>query len=255
MSEQAVQFGRATALAGVLTDVGAGESSLPILVMPRSARLHRAGLSRLTVELARAARASGVRSLRFDLSGCGDSGAAIPGESGEAATVNDISDAMDYLARSNPERRFVLLGVGADLAVIHRVANNDTRVTGVISINGPGFRTLRYWLIRCVRLLSPTQTGRSVPAAKDSAADRSDRDDFAHRVQFLAARGVRMLHIYTGGATERYFNHARQFWSMLPPLDTHGRVAVAYLPTADDSLAFRDDRVLLLDICLDWMLR
>jgi hypothetical protein len=255
MSEQAVQFGRAASLAGVLTDAGAGESRLPILLMPRSARLHRAELGRLTVELARAARASGVRSLRFDLSGCGDSGAGIPGESGAAAAVNDIIDAMDYLARAHPERRFVLLGVGADLAVIHRVANSDTRVAGVISINGPGFRTLRYWLIRCVRLLSPVPTRRAVPAAQDSAADGPDRDAFAHTIQALAERDVRMLHIYTGGATERYFNHARQFWSMLPPLATHGRVAVACLPTADDDLAFRDDRVLLFDLCLDWMLR
>ncbi len=261
MSEQAVQFGAVAALSGVLTDAndgadgGGAGSNLPVLVMPRSARCRRADLSRLSVELARAAHASGVSSLRFDLRGCGDSGAGLPGAAAEPAAVNDILDALDYLARSNPQRRFVLLGVGADLAAMHRVANNDARVACVIAINGPGFRTLRYWLIRCARLLSPTRILRTIPAAMDSAAAGGDRGAFARTVQALADRGVRMLHVYTGGATERYFNHANQFWSMLPPLNTRGRVAVAFLPATDARFTFSDDRKLLFDICLDWMLR
>ena len=262
MSERAVQFGRTGTLAGVLATptataaATAADDALPLLVMPRSALLKGAAPRRLTVELARAARERGLQSLRFDLGGCGDSGERPAGETDDAAAVNDVCDALDFLARPDPQRRFVLLGVNADLDAIVRVAAEDERVAGLVSINGPAFRTGGYWLRRCARALVFSGSGRP-DDSEGRAAGRlaRDRHAFAAAIQVLADRGVRMLHVYSGGATAREFNHARQFWSMLPPLRTNGRLAVAHLPAADRGFTCREDRGQLFDICLGWMER
>lgn len=255
MSERVVQFGRTGTLAGVLSSGVVAAPTAPLLLMPRSARWPGAA-RRLAVELARAAGERGVDALRFDLGGCGDSGERVAGESDGAAAVNDLCDALDFLARPDADRRFILLGIGADIDALYRVAAEDTRVAGVISINGPGFRTWGYWLRRVTRALAFPQSGRrDENAVRTAGALANDRLAFANAVQALADRGVRTLHVYSGGATARDFNHARQFWAMLPALRTNGRLAVAHLPAADSAFTCRDDREQLFNLCLEWMLR
>ncbi|MBS0388424.1 MAG: hypothetical protein JSR15_08065 [Proteobacteria bacterium] len=254
-----MQFGRNGTLAGVLTTAAVDAPARPLLLVPRSARMQDSAARRLVVELARAAAARGLNSLRFDLGGCGDSGDRLAGESADAADTNDIFDAMDLLSSTDADRRFMLLGVGADIDTLQRIAMDDARIVGLISINGPAFRTWGYWLRRCAQAPRFARRGpRDAHEAGAAAATGSlgrDRNAFAGAVQALADRGVRTLHVYPGAGGGPPFNHARQFWSMLPPLRTHGRLAVAYLPAADQHFSCRDDREQLFDLCVDWMLR
>jgi len=265
MSERAVQFGRTGTLAGVLTEASADVPALPLLVIARSASMQCAAGRRLSVELARAAREHGLHSLRFDLAGCGVSGARMTGESAADAASNDIFDAVDHVSRARPDRACILLGIGPDIDAIYRVAVHDPRIAGVISINGPAFRTWSHWLRRCAQALSLSwwwrrdsreQLAGDVGGEQDAAGVLAgDRQAFAAAIQALADRGARTLHIYSGGATARRFNHARQFWAMLPALRTDGRLAVGYLPAADSGFTCRDDREQLFSICLEWVLR
>jgi len=265
VSERAVQFGRTGTLSGVLAEPEADAPALPMLVIARSASMQNAAARRIGIELARAALGRGLHSLRFDLGGCGDSGDRMAGESVADAASNDIFDAVDHLSRARPDRPCILVGIGPDIDAIYRVASHDARIAGVISINGPAFRTWNYWLRRCAQALSLSWWWRR-DSREQLAADvggeenapgvlASDRHAFAAAIQALADRGARALHIYSGGATARRFNHARQFWAMLPALRTDGRLAVAYLPAADSGFTCRDDREQLFGICLDWVLR
>ncbi|HHO68021.1 MAG TPA: alpha/beta hydrolase, partial [Gammaproteobacteria bacterium] len=74
MKERVVTFGPERNLVGVLTQPDQVRPDLPVLVFLNAGLLHRVGPYRMHVDLARQLAARGYASLRFDLSGRGDSG-------------------------------------------------------------------------------------------------------------------------------------------------------------------------------------
>ena len=83
MRERALTFGPAN-LVGILTqpDPDVAVPDAPAVVILNSGILHRAGASRMYVQVARTLAEEGMTSLRFDFSGIGDSevrrGESIP---------------------------------------------------------------------------------------------------------------------------------------------------------------------------------
>ena len=75
MREEAVVFGRASALVGVITDPPAGgrPAHAMAVILLNAGLLHRVAPNRLYVELARGLAAQGFAAFRFDFSGIGDS--------------------------------------------------------------------------------------------------------------------------------------------------------------------------------------
>ena len=83
--------------------------------------------------------------MRFDFSGIGDS-TIVNGDMLETERViKDTHDAMSYMAESYNLSDFVLCGncTGADIA--HRVAVNDSRVSGSVFLDGYRYRTWKYY--------------------------------------------------------------------------------------------------------------
>lgn len=126
-------------LFGVLTEPrspGPRARTCVILLNPGS--VHHVGSNRMHVAWARRWAADGLRVVRFDLGGIGDSLAA-PGrpdnETYSPRAVPDVQLLMRELARTHGIERFVLCGVCSGAYVSFRTALEPGPLAGVIPIN------------------------------------------------------------------------------------------------------------------------
>lgn len=138
MKEQALLFGKAKSLVGIMTKPPSsfGGDGLPAIILLNAGMLHRVGPNRLYVKMARRIAASGYTVLRFDLSGIGDSRIRGDNLPFEKSSVIETREAMDHLSMKGNIDRFILVGIcsGADLA--YHTACADSRVAGAVMING-----------------------------------------------------------------------------------------------------------------------
>jgi len=245
--------------------------------------LHHVGPNRLHVSLARRLSGAGLRSLRFDLSGIGDSGPRQNALGRDESMVSETQEAMDALAASHGVDRFVLFGIctGADQAV--RVALADARVVGAVLVDGYAYQTLphklRYYLARLARphswwnvlsLQHPAfhrrsaphagRAGRARPAPEDEAgADgiprpgiyvRPPRAEAEARLRTLADRGCRLCVVFT--PTPRV-SSASQFGEMFPALRRHPAIRVAYFKGSNHVFTLVASQDALMRTVESWM--
>lgn len=136
MKEKAVLFGKFNSLVGVVTTPDAPDgTSRPAIILSNAGLIHRIGPNRIYVKMARVLARQGFTVLRFDLSGAGDSKARPDHMPVEEYTIDDVLQAMDFLAAAEGSQEFVLGGHCAGAFHSFRTANRDPRVSGVILIN------------------------------------------------------------------------------------------------------------------------
>jgi len=135
-----LRFGPAGSLFGVLAEPpeeGAAARRNTAVLFLNVGHNYRIGPNRLYVHMARALAACGFRTLRFDLSGIGDS----PGTSGPRqgnyyakGSEVDVSAAIDRLGAEGCTR-FWLMGVCSGSFVAFQAALADPRVSGQVLMN------------------------------------------------------------------------------------------------------------------------
>lgn len=139
MNEDAILFGASKSLVGIVTDPAEGGSSRPAVILLNSGIIHRVGPNRLYVMLARRLARAGFVTLRFDLSGIGDSVIRRDNLPFERSSVQETQEAMDYLAATRGVNRFLLAGICTGAVVAYHTARADQRVQGTLLINGQGY--------------------------------------------------------------------------------------------------------------------
>ena len=231
MIERVVQFGSVASLCGVLTEptLEHAIADVPPVLLINSGILHKVGSCRLYVKLARALANAGVTTLRFDLSGLGDSDVRRDALSFEDSAVAETQEAMDYLTRLRGCDSFQLAGLCSGADVAHMTAVVDPRVVGMASIDARTHVTPAYWWhnykpklfkakywVSWVRLRAggnrpPTWTGSpDDPSLEVPTYVRviPPRDELAAELRTIAARRVNMLYLFTDGLD--FYNHAGQ---------------------------------------------
>lgn len=137
----ALNFGPAKRLFGVLTEPPSTDRSRPAVVMMSIGANHTVGAAAHYPRLAGALAAIGYTSLRFDLSGIGESKPA-PGEKENFpypdCGVDDVKAAMEELRRRGHER-FVLMGLCSGGYHAFRAAAVSDNVVGVVAMNSQTF--------------------------------------------------------------------------------------------------------------------
>jgi hypothetical protein len=267
MIETAHQFGTHGGLAGVLCQpTDAGPPGAPAVVFSNVGFNHRVGPNRGWVELARVLAAAGVPSLRFDLSGLGDSEPRgdAPNDSERAAL--DLSEALEFLEQRGVARRFVLVGNCSGVDSLHVVACRDERVAGAVYIDGYAYRNFGYrwrrlladwsrpgwwwgWLARKLRGGGrPQDQGEQQQLWK---RDIPTRERFAADVDALVQREVKLLFVFTGGMHPVY-NYRAQFHD---GFGHRGRVDVEFYPLYDHLFSRAAWRAALNQRIRDWMAR
>lgn len=281
MRETAVRLGPWRSLIGVVTEPerGAEAPGAPFVLFLNAGILHHVGPHRLHVKLARRLARLGIRSLRFDVSGCGDSGARQDRVGRPESLVRDTQDAMQAMATLHGAREFVLFGIcaGADQAV--RTARADPRVAGAVLVDGYAYETpLHFAKYYAGRALQPTTwwhilsrqhpalrtltsrpqqvDGGAAPARATAAPPRlgvyslPPRETAEAELASLAARGCRLFFVYT--PTHRY-SHATQFASMFRSLAGHSCVSATFLPNSDHVFTLLASQEALMAAVESWL--
>lgn len=233
MTEQPVCFGAGGRLVGTLARPAGAETEVGIL-LTNAGVIHRVGPHRINVKIARQAAAIGCASLRFDLSGLGDSQLARESVTWEEQAVRDMRAAMDYMQSATRVRRFVIFGIcsGADNGLAAAAA--DSRVAGLFLVDGYAYPSWKTPWIRIARAFRPAHILRRLPGwlmewgARIGSAvmrilraefnrDEADFDrnvptraGFADQLQKLVDRSVAVYLLYSGSLHTSY-NYAGQF--------------------------------------------
>ena len=135
MREEVLQFGE-PARVGVLTRPAAACAPNCGLLLLNAGMLPRAGPQRLHVELARAAAAQGIASLRFDHAGIGDSPAADGDGDVVSQVVSETRDAAAWLRRLSGCGPIAAFGICSGAETALRWAADAPGELGAILVNG-----------------------------------------------------------------------------------------------------------------------
>ncbi len=263
MREKAVVFGPHRTLVGVWTEARdpANSIDVPAVIILNSGLVPHTGIWRLHVRLARALATIGVPSLRFDLSGIGDSEPPRDALPLEQIVRRDIDAAATYAREAQGIGRLVTLGLCSGARDALATAGRRDDVSGLVAIDLVA--DLRTWQFKAVdiggRLLNleswtNTLTGRNrrmeslvrmVTGGEAAPADDREptevaagvrtmltRDDLASQLAPLVDRGTRLLFLYSAGLEENY-NHRAQFEEALPDLAKAPEVEVDFFPKAN----------------------
>ena len=271
MTEQGVEFS-GQSLVGVLTNADEeSDAGQPIVVFLNAGMVHRVGPNRLHVRLARELALCGFTSLRFDLSGIGDSPARTDGASLRDAGLRDVRDALAFVANERRGSTFVLVGLcsGADLAF--KAALADKRVVGGVLIDGFPYHTFRSGMHRRARQYAWHLRGRNwrklvgadnpvlrrlrrSPKAVPSPGsfrqrDVPSREEATAGLHALTERGVRLLVV---GTPDRDYSYRRHFADTFPTVRSD-RVQVTFFPDADHTFTLRANQDRQIRTITEWI--
>jgi dienelactone hydrolase len=269
--EIVVRFGEADSLVGIVTPASDRAGSTAVVLL-NAGVIHRVGPHRMNVRLARHLAARGFTAMRFDLSGIGDSRAALGDLSFRERSVVETRAAIDLLAREHGASRFVLFGLcsGADNGLATALV--DPRVVGLAMVDPFTYvtkralarklvtkaknlggvrqtlawglsvaqRTVRAKLAQPAPTEEPTQYGRVAPRA----------DEFLGWLRQLLDRGVGIFAMYSGALGERY-NDEDQLFEVFPEL--RGRVDRAWFSSANHTFTAEAEMMRLIERTTDWV--
>jgi pimeloyl-ACP methyl ester carboxylesterase len=273
MTETPVLFGPDSSLVGILTQPASKNRAAMAFLMFNAGVISRIGPHRLNVKLARALAEAGETSLRFDLSGQGDSRSAIAGGDFWSQAISDIRSAMDHLEQTCGIRRFALIGICSGAVSVFAVARVDPRVSAVLMFDGHWYRTrwtlpVRHWkrfratswgasALALRRRLAGVFVRRDAPAADEQPVASATpanppRAEFVRSVQALVDRHVAAFFVYSGSAIE-YYSYANQFRDAFKREAFFNKVRCDFCPEVDHTLISLEAQRRMIGIVRGWV--
>lgn len=276
MIESAVQFGPEQALIGVLTQPD-GQTDVPEVayLLFNAGVIPRIGTHRLNVKIARALGSRGEVTMRFDLSGQGDSRHVGGGGDFRAQAIRDLRAAMDHLEQTLGVRRFALIGVCSGAVNAYWTSLADARVSGLLMVDGFWYRSrwtrwVRHWkrfraipwshVVAAVKRRLPgfgTAHKHQPDAAdglfaEDSALANPPREEFALAMGSLVARRTAVFLLY-GGSVIDFYSYRGQFRDAFAGEPWLESVRCDYRPEIDHTFVSLEVQQNMIDLVLGWM--
>jgi hypothetical protein len=163
---------------------------------------------------------------------------------------------------------FVLVSLCSGTDNAHPVSVRDSRVKAAVFIDGYNYPTLRFHVKREVlRWVSRNHWRRALhrrfPEKFGLTLDSRRRPDeifkreFPERAAFerdlavMVDRGMQLMLVFSG---ETNYAYEDQFWDWLERKDWNGRIKVEYRPRANHTFTFLEERRVLLDHVVEWIL-
>jgi hypothetical protein len=258
VTECCCHFGRRGGLSGIITEPE-GMARRMGLVLVSAGLSPKRGPFRLYAELARRVARDGVRTLRFDLGGLGDSRSEYGGHPLEERTRLEVRAAVDHLVGCYGLEGVVLGGLCSGAEDSFRAAESDPRVTGVVMVDPFSYRT-RGWLWRHILYRATRRLLRALglhrPLMRAPARRQGGRSLVTYRymgraessriLRVLVKRESRVHFIYTGGARE-LFNHPGQLQAMFSDIAFDGRVTLDHFPHVGHTQMLEADRLTIVE--------
>lgn len=269
-NEEAILFGMHQNLVGVWANASgdAASDSKTAVIMVTAGVIHHSGPFRLHVELAKQLSRQEVPSFRFDLSGIGESLAVGAAGTSLDRAADEIAQAIDLLSERFGIEKVILFGLcsGADDAI--HAATIDARISGVIAMDGCGYRVPAFHLYRAKDHYLPRlfkfgkwvsvlqrRLGRSEETPQslqfgDDIREFPTQEIAQSQLLKLAQRNTQLHFIYTGGVTD-YYNHDSQFDAMFPELTDVPEISHHYFKDMDHVAFLCEDRWILTEHIVD----
>lgn len=276
MAEQTLILGSENHLVATLLPGAAGSASPPrcVAVLTNSGVIPRSGPHRMNVHLARRFAEMGIPSIRFDMSGLGDSRRSSGTLPVVQQWVADTRSVMDTAQARFGCDRFFMVGFCSGAEVAHLVALEDKRMRAAVLWDLYAYptpqsmlRTVLYRLRRAgVRNVVRKVLARALPMlraigqggaeAKEGRAVEVSQvppaDEYARRIQTLVDDGVELMFSYCGGEPE-WFNHHGQFRGMFGRYAFFDKVAFSYLDKSDHLITRREAQQTFTAMVVQWL--
>jgi hypothetical protein len=274
MAEHTLILGTENHLVATFTPADGTVSGTPRMValLTNSGVIPRSGPHRMNVHLARRLAAMGIPSVRFDMSGLGDSRRATSTLPVVQQWVADTRSVMDAAQSRFGCDRFVMVGFCSGAEVAHLVALEDARMRAILLWDLYAYKSLQthvrtfFFRLRRAgfagavkkawgRLVLAMRSKKVVEARSDRAVDVSlvpPLDTFARRIQTLTDGGVELLFVFCGGEPE-WFNHSGQFRSMFGRYPFFDKLAFNYLQISDHLITTQEAQVAFLQMTEQWL--
>lgn len=276
--ESTVAFGVDGRLSGIVTRPITAEANRSGIwcLMPNSGVVPRCGVSRLHVRLARALAAVGVSSLRFDLSGLGDSERSRNGEDPMEMAQRDLAAATAFVRETMGSRGECWVGLCSAAYDAIRFASNCSSVLGIVAIDliseyRNKKHVVTHYLKRMGSAESWIQTARSPLRSFGILANRlamrapqTDpeswlgvrpplrRSELRISITRLSERNVGQLFVFSGGLSENY-NYTGQFRDVFSEEAQSEHVTDVFLEEAGHNFDTWRDQERLCGIIVDWV--
>lgn len=276
MQERTLILGDERHLVATLTELPAGSSPPPcVVILTNSGVIPRTGPHRMNVHLARQFAAMGIPSIRFDLSGLGDSLRHSSPRPVMAQWVADTRAVMDLAERHFHCPRFAMIGFCSGAEVAHLVALEDPRMRAALLWDLYAYPTLRSRLhtiayrmqragvlglaqksIQRAQTLAGRVVGRKAhtpPPKAPSAVPSSvpPKEVFAQRIQTLVGQGVELCFAYA--LQPEWFNHPGQFQRMFSGWAFARLVSFQHLDRCDHLLTQQSSQTAFSHMTMRWM--
>ena len=281
VAEKAVAFGPDRSLVGVWTTPGndAWGASRPAVLLLNSGVIHHAGIWRLHVRLARALAADGFPSLRFDLSGIGDSERREGAGTIEETVAKDVDDALAYVRDDRGVSETVMVGLCSGARDSLEAAERAPGAVGAVAIDLlADLLTRQHYVVHFGRRLLRAQSWRNTLTGQNAAMhrllralrgksaphsramyrgvvgirDTMSRPHLSEVVSTLLERDAKLLCLFSSGL-ERNYNHESQFRNALPELTSHPNLEYGYFPAADHTFSRVVEQTALISRIAEWM--
>lgn len=264
MKEIACQFGDQQHLVGVMTKPENVDINKPTFIFINAGLLSKIGPHRLYVLMARSLAKLGFMTLRFDLSGIGDSAdIGLQDKTLEQRKIADIQSAMDYIAEIEGCKKFVLSGLCSGAEDSFRSAVEDSRVSGLYLIDANAYETkkskIRFNLTRPLRktlkllgwYTKKDKTNSEVISSVDiDFLEALPREESESKLKQLLSRQVKIKYVFTGGVYHNY-NYKNQIYDMYD-IEKTDLIEVEMYPNMGHLPLLVSDKVALIDSITGW---
>ena len=266
MKEFPILFGPGDALMGVVTSPADGPSVPVACVLYNMGATYRAGPRRINVKIARQMARLGFTSIRFDLSGLGDSAPPVDPKGFMAQSALDLQAAMNTVETVLGIRRFIVIGFCSGAVNGLAVAQLDPRVIGLLMFDGFSFPTGRVLKERNLRRLlalpfNPAvrektmrwlrrKVNAQAPDIFSYEAADAGMERYREAVTRLLERGTAVLALYSG--TLQAHDRGRDQLSLLGDAQLLQRIDYRFVADIDHTLTTVASQRIFLQLLGDW---
>lgn len=248
-----------------------------MVLLTNAGVIPRIGPHRLNVRLARRFAELGIGTLRFDMSGLGDSRRSTSRRTTSEQFVADTISAMDLAKAEFGADQFLMVGFCSGGDVAHLTALADSRLRAIVLWDSYVYPTRKTKLLGILHRLRRNSlaslatklavrlgrfrkqreegvVGATVPevAAIFGRTKMPPRDEFGQRIRTLVDAGVEVLFLYSGGEPTAY-NYTRQFTDTFAPYGFVDRVGYEYLPRCDHTFIQPHAQATLIERVEHWL--
>lgn len=232
MNEQAIVFGSKSPLVGIYSP-GVAPTGRIGVVLANSGVVHRIGANRTSVTLARRLAHAGIGSLRFDMSGLGDSlGDTADAEGWEKSAPREISEAVTQLLLLENVDHVVLYGNCGGAAKCFWAAGMDRRVSAMALTNPPPH---------------PAES-----EGADTQASTAAAREVATQLDRLFTRGLRALFVFGEGDPGQFYFERRLATALQAALRSD-RLQLAHVPGSNHTFALVPAQERMISIVVEWV--